>query len=296
MPLFPLLLRGVSAATGWDLMATATLVPILMTLAALFALAGYLRSVEGAGSAALWYPAIALVAWPSGFLLLSPYAESTFLVLALLAFWAARRGRLGWAAAAAFLAGLTRIHALAMAAALAWLAWERRREWRAMGLLPPVAVLAGLGSFFLFLEVRFGDGLLYWKAHHAFMEGGMYAPWQLVSGVTDHLQWALSQPRMGSVQVVLEPVAAVLLLAASLALLRQRRAPEAVFLLAALALSVVGGSFWGLLRYSLPLFPLFTAAAGLRRWPLVWGIALVTAAMAQTLLLFQYVHSLTPAP
>jgi hypothetical protein len=252
--------------------------------------------VERAEGEALWNPAIALVAWPTGFLLLSPYAESTFLVLALLAFWAARRGRLGWAALAAYLAGLTRIHALALAAALLWLAWERRREWRFLGLLPPAAVLAGLGSFLLFLQLRFGDGLLYWKAHHAFLEGGMYRPWQIVTGATEHLQWALSQPRIGSVQVVLEPVAAVLLLAASLALLRQRRAPEAVYLLSALALSVVGGSFWGLLRFSLPLFPLFTAAAALRRWPLVWGLALAGSAMAQVLLLFQYVHSLTPAP
>jgi hypothetical protein len=296
LPLFPLLVRATSEASGLGLVAAAASVPLAMTLFALLAFAGYLRSAERAEGGELWQPLLLLLAWPGGFLLLAPYAESTFLVLALVAFWAARAGRPGWAAAAAFLAGLTRIHGLALAAALAWLAWERRREWRTLGLLPPVAALVGLGSYLLFLQQRFGDPLLYWRAKNTFLSGGLYPPWRLPAAVSENLQWALSEPRLGAVQVVLEPVAAVLVLAAALALLRRRRVPEAVYLLAALALSVAGGSFWGLLRYSLPLFPLFVVGARLGRFPLAWGLTLLAAGMAQLLLLFQYVHSVTPAP
>jgi hypothetical protein len=82
--------------------------------------------------------------FPTSFFLLAPYSESLFLLLAVAAFWSARRDRWGWAAAAGAGAALTR--GVGFAVALGLLV-EAIRAWRSQG-RPPLprvgaAVVAG---------------------------------------------------------------------------------------------------------------------------------------------------------
>jgi hypothetical protein len=82
--------------------------------------------------------------FPTGFFLLAPFTEALFLLLAVSAFWFARRGRWGWAAVAGAGAALTRPVGVVVAIGLAV---EAIRQWRAEGrsALPRVAAVAAAG-------------------------------------------------------------------------------------------------------------------------------------------------------
>ncbi|MGH7135987.1 MAG: hypothetical protein ACREHD_09620, partial [Pirellulales bacterium] len=72
--------------------------------------------------------------------------------------------------------------------------------------------------------------------------------------------------------------------------------PEAVYLLFGLAVSLVSGSFWGLPRFTLALFPVFIVVAGLRRHRIAWYTYLSAALALQACLLVNYVNFGAPAP
>jgi Gpi18-like mannosyltransferase len=84
-----------------------------------------------------------LITFPSAYILVSAYTESLFLFLALAAFVSVLREKPALAALAAFLAGLTRIHAIALFPALLVYGWcdsaSRHRFLR-----PVLAPLSGL--------------------------------------------------------------------------------------------------------------------------------------------------------
>ena len=91
-----------------------------------------------------------------------PYSESTFLLLAVTAFWGARRGRWGLAGVAGVLAALTRSVGLVLAPALAIEALHRRAEGRGPawpGLLAAAATGLGTLAYLGWWELRTGDWL-----------------------------------------------------------------------------------------------------------------------------------------
>jgi len=102
------------------------------------------------------------------------YTESLFLLLSVLSFYAARRGRWAFAGAAGALLTATRANGIVILPALAWEAWRQRREVRERGTpsLPwPVAWLAlvplGLISYMVYLHFHVGDALAFVKAQAA---------------------------------------------------------------------------------------------------------------------------------
>ncbi|HEX9687550.1 MAG TPA: hypothetical protein VGB47_00580 [Thermoanaerobaculia bacterium] len=162
---------------------------------------------EGAarlGEREAWSAVAFLLLFPTAFFLAAVYAESMFLLFALLAFRDARRGPIGKALLWGFLLGLTRASALAAAPALFLAALERRapegrRQWGtalAVGLVPVATVflwifgigwlfgepglffrsmegwhrgtssLSGVGAWLLSMKVRFVD--MDWKRDPTF--------------------------------------------------------------------------------------------------------------------------------
>ena len=105
-PLYPLLVRWVSAVVGGHPLAAALLVSnfsFLGGLVVLYVLSRTELSEETARRAVL-YVAI----FPTAFFFFAPYSESTFFLLAVTTLWAARRQRWAIAALAGALAALTR--------------------------------------------------------------------------------------------------------------------------------------------------------------------------------------------
>ena len=143
-PLYPLLIRLVTPLVAGRTMLAGLVVSNASLLGALILLYG-LTTFEFSEAHAR--TAVALLAcFPTSLFLLAPYSESTFLLLAVAAFWWARRDRWALAALAAALAGMTRSVGVVLVPALLVEAVAQHRE-RGVPLLPrasaALATLAG---------------------------------------------------------------------------------------------------------------------------------------------------------
>src|SRR5262249_54488599 len=90
------------------------------------------------------------------------YAESLALLWLLLAYAELRRGHAASSLLAGFLAGLTRINALAAVPMLALSAW-RARGTSKLGLLAALGPVLGLAAFMAYTQHEFGDAFAYMR-------------------------------------------------------------------------------------------------------------------------------------
>jgi hypothetical protein len=159
-PLFPLAVRTVSFVLGGHPFAASILVSNAALLGAL--VVTYLLTTSEIDERAARTTVVLLAFFPTSYFFLMPYSESTFLLLAVTAFWGARRGRWGLAGLAGVLAALTRSVGLVLAPALAIEALHRRAEGRGRawpGLLAAAATGIGTLAYLGWWQVRSGDWL-----------------------------------------------------------------------------------------------------------------------------------------
>lgn len=144
-PLFPMAIRAVSFVLGGHPFGASVIVSNAAFFGAL--VVTYLLTAMELGVRRARTTVVLLAFFPTSFFFLMPYSESVFLLLAVTAFWGARRGRWILAGAAGALAALTRSVGLILAPALAIEALHRRAEGRGRawpGLL--AAGATGLGT------------------------------------------------------------------------------------------------------------------------------------------------------
>jgi Mannosyltransferase (PIG-V) len=165
-PLYPLVVRAVSAAVGSTLVA-GLLVSLVSAGVAAILLLKVAREVIGedaAGDAVLY-----LALYPIAFVFTGVYADGLFLALALGSFVAAMRGRAWLAGVCGGLAVLTRLIGIALVPALLYLLWKRQSPRRAARWALPMLLLpCALEGYRLYLRHRFGDSLAFvhvLKAH-----------------------------------------------------------------------------------------------------------------------------------
>jgi len=281
-PMYPLLVRFVSAVLGGRPLAASLLVSNTALLGALTFLYDLTRTEisEGAARATV----VLICAFPTAFFLFAPYGESTFLLFAVLALWAARRDRWPLAAAAGFGAALTRNIGAVVGIALLVEAIQR---WREDGRLPIRGGLAafatGLGtlSYLAFWRARSGD----WLApihQQANWERVFSWPWTtLVDGTKAAFRYIgnTNGPYWLIDWLIVLPV-----LAASVVALTRYRWAFRVYLwgglLAPLTFIFEGRPLMSMPRFVLPLFPAFWVMIEIlerRRVPR-WAVAAVGAA------------------
>jgi hypothetical protein len=161
-PLYPALIAALSFVLGGHPFAASLVISngaFLGALMVLYVLSRHELSEEVARRAVL-YAAV----FPTAFFFLAPYSESLFLLLVLLSFWSARRGRWELAGVFGILAALTRNLGVLLVPALAV---EAIHQWRSSGKQGwPVKRLAwaavpavGLGAYLLYWQVFSGDWL-----------------------------------------------------------------------------------------------------------------------------------------
>jgi hypothetical protein len=139
-PLLPMLIRSVSFPIGGHTFAAAMLVSngsFAAALCVLYLLTAEERSVRTARSTVLL-----MAIFPSALFFYAPYSEPLFLLLALVAFRAARRHRWATAGLAGALAGLTRNVGIVLAPALLL---EAIQQWRDDERTPVPGILAAAG-------------------------------------------------------------------------------------------------------------------------------------------------------
>jgi Mannosyltransferase (PIG-V) len=227
--------------------------------------------------------------FPTAFFLAAVYAESMFLLFALLAFRDARGGPTGKAALWGFLLGLTRASALAAAPALFLAALEprasdaRRRLGRAflVGAVPAATVflwIFGIGWIY-------GEPGLFFRSMEGWHRGASpisgIGAWFFSMGLRfKHMSWR-SDPSMA-----LDYGAALLFVLVGIYQLRKRRWSDAAWTGAAVALPMTTGLSGGMPRFFLVVYPVYFAlvegSRGRPRLRLLWwitsGILLLAAA------------------
>ena len=158
-----------------------------------------------------------MAAYPFAFFLFATYAESLLLACIVFCFLCARRGHWGWAAACAFLAGLTRPTAVALVPALAWEygrqhGFWRRETWRhgawrsadrlralAGGVAVVAAMPLGLGLYLLFLKLRYGNPLTPFTAQFLYHGRKFWPIWQTLGEYI----WRFTHPRAWTVPIAM---------------------------------------------------------------------------------------------
>ena len=281
-PLYPTLIAGLGFVLGDHYVLAGVLISLAASLGAfllLHRLAEERLGAEGARRAVLY-----LAVFPMSLFLIAVYTESLFLLLTILAFLAAERGKWLGAWTATALAIITRAVGLALVPALLVIAWRSRDRRRAIaGILLPAAVFA---LYPVYLDWRTGDGWSFlhsqglWHRHfsRAGPLGGIWdglrAGWagieQLASGSHTHRYWTavpLADSDPIRTAVINLSALAFLVLFVYLTVVAWRRFGTPYGLFAAVSLAVplsAPSSKWPLLsmpRFGLAIFPIFLALA-----------------------------------
>jgi hypothetical protein len=245
-PLYPALLRGLSAVTGLSLVAAGALASALCLAGAVGVT--YRLLADAAGEERAADATVLLLAFPGSLFLSAVYTESLFLLVSAGALLLARRGRFGAAGAVAALAALTRPNGVLAVAPLAVEAFLARR--RGARIFPGALALAlppaALAAHALHLGRAVGDPLAFVHVQ-AVWRRALAPPWAALFAFTsdpEHYVVALGG-------------------LAALAWAWRRRQPASFQLHAALALLVpmCTGTLKSLPRFAGVAFPLFLTAA-----------------------------------
>jgi hypothetical protein len=297
LPLYPVLMRLAARGLALDPFTAGLWISRAATLVALLLLAEYSRTQEPEGTPSL-PPVLALLAFPSAFILISVYSESLFLATSLAAFVFAR-GERPWAAAvAAFAAGLTRIHGLALLPALLLLGCSQWRTGKR-----PLAAFApalGVGAAYVclaaYFALAFGNPLVYFVAKRDGFDTPFKLPWDSMPRSIERFNMALDREGLEALCVGLEIPCLWFLVICILLLCDRRRWPEALFVAGGVTMSLFTGSLWGLPRFVLSVFPVFPVLAALHRHKALWWLFLLCGVQLQFACLVQYVKFGLPAP
>src|SRR3954471_4795213 len=167
-PLYPLLMRWGGVLLGGHPL-LAGLVVSLTAFAGALALLQRLARLE-LGDDYSWRVILLISTFPYALYFSAVYTESLFLLLSVGAFYAMRRGRLGWVAVCGLAAGATRPNGFWLALPLACLAlcppprdWSDTSPQPSSKLVPALLVaclpLVGVTIFSVYLQAQFGDAL-----------------------------------------------------------------------------------------------------------------------------------------
>lgn len=301
-PLYPAIVKG-ATLFGFSNLIAALIVSngaLIAALLALFALAR--RDFTTRQS---WNSVFALLLFPTALFLGSVYNESTFLLLVLLSFLAARRQR--WLLAGVLAAGAsaTRVVGIALVPALLFEIYQsyattslrrlwQRRDFHAffssiievMATHKPavVSVLVGalgLLGYMFYLQLTFGDAFYFLHVQSEFgasrSESVVVYPqviWRYFKILTT------AQPFSWSYYTwVLEALAGTLGLAGLIAAIGRVRASYLVFAFGAFIIPTLTGTFSSMPRYLLVCFPLFLLMGRLSSARATWVSYLVFSAL-----------------
>lgn len=260
-PLYPLLARYVSAASGLSIGHAMLLIANLAAVAAIVLLFKLVR--EGFGDATAYFTVAALSFFPGSLFLSAGYTESLALMFALGCFLALKREHYLLAAVCAGFGLGARSSGLALLPVLGWEMWRRLGDrpgrLAAVGVPCLIVAAAGLWLYMIYLWAVFGNPLAFSDGQAAFHSGTTFGH-RLIGALTleplTRLRWSDTSPS-GLDQWFF-------LLLTLLTLLGIRRLPASMTLFSAgilllpyLTLSGGPAGFTSMSRFGLLAFPAF---------------------------------------
>jgi hypothetical protein len=258
-PLYPFLMRWLGFLIGGHPILAGLLISLASFGGAVAIL--YRLAALDLGESGAWTAVLLLATFPFAIYYSAVYTESLFLFVTAAAFYACRRGRLGWASLAGLAAGLTRPNGCWLAVPLFILVLTSTRggavaasaRRRVAACLVALAPLVGMAMYCAYLFFRFGDPLAWlhgqaaWglplAGRHSAIEPGDLGGDSITS--IDVFTWA------GNI------AAFVWALAATASIWRRFGAAYAAFVLLTVIPPVPTHLFMSLGRFTATVFPLF---------------------------------------
>ena len=204
-PLYPMLMRWGGAALGGHPLLAGLIVSLTAFAGAMLLL--YRLALLELGEEHAWRVLLLMSTFPYALYYSAVYTESLFLLLTVGAFYAMRRGRLGWVAVCGLAAGFTRPNGFWLALPLACLAlWPpdgcdvearaRSQVSLPLALLVACVPLVGVTLFSSYLYLRFGDALAWVHGQAAWG-----VPMLLRRGVPDPIKLP-GEPRIKIIEAI----------------------------------------------------------------------------------------------
>jgi hypothetical protein len=281
-PLYPIAIRSVSPLLGGHLLLAATVVSNAAFVGAL--IVTYLLTTSELSERHARTTVLMLCVFPTSYFFLMPYAESLFFLLAVTAFWGARRREWAIAATAAALAALTRSVGIVLAPALLVEVLHQDREGRGPpwpGIAAATAPLLGFLSYLAFWGIRSGDWLLPLTSQSLW---GREFTWPWVT-IWDGTRIAFTQVgQTDGGYWLLDWLIVLPMLVASVYALLRLRPSFGIYLWGGLLIPLTfvfqGRPLLSMPRFLLPLFPAFWGLAlGLERLRIPRAVALAAGAV-----------------
>lgn len=256
-PLYPLLIKGLSPLCRKDLSKTGLFISLYSFLGLCFLLYRYVQRREGEEIAARSLLYLAL--YPTAFIYQAIYSESLFLLLIVLAFFEAQRGRFLSSGCAGMLASMTRISGVLLAPCLLVDFFDqappgKKRAGLFKGLA--AATLTGLGliNYFLYLYKLTGDPWAYFTAQQGWVKHTVW-PWMGLMGMFSPDQ----PPALSYMHLI------TVLFFVPLVIISWKKLPrsEALFFTLGTIFPLCSSNLMGLPRYLMVMFPAFILLARL---------------------------------
>ena len=282
-PLYPLLIRWLNLFG--NSLVTALIISHLSLIGFLYCFIKLGRLDFKA--ATIKWAGVLLLLFPAGFFLFGVYTESLFLFLTAACFYLARRRQWGWAAIMAGLASGTRLVGIFLLPAILWEYYKVKKP----KLLPlagySLIASSGLLLYLNYLQQRFGDFLIFVHSQPGFGAGRqvneLVLPYQVIARYTK--MFLSVSPANDIYPVLVFEFLATLGFAALIiyALWKKLRPSYLIFIIPALLLPTLTGTFASMPRYGLIAFPLFYLLGDLKKKSLkiilagVFGLTLAWA-------------------
>ncbi|HET7090056.1 MAG TPA: mannosyltransferase family protein, partial [Anaerolineae bacterium] len=291
-PLFPLVNGLAMRLAGLPVEVAGPLLSSLLALAACVAL--YRLAYRETGEpATVERSVVYLLAFPAAYYLAIGYSEALYLLCVLAAFLWAREGRWGLAGAAAFLAGLARLHGALLIFPLGY-EYLRQRDfkWRNIR-ADAVAVLAaplGVLAFMAYLGLQFGRPFAYFEIQALFFKGirAEAFPTFPTTTLANYLGGLLDG--VPTTEGVIVVGATILLLVLTLEVWVRLPRVYGVYMLSVALFSLIGGDLISMPRFVVPMFPAFIALALIGRRPWVDRAILIVSLMLQGVLALMFAN------
>lgn len=213
-----------------------------------------------------------LLIFPTSFFFGAVYAESLFLLFAVLAFWFARKKMWFWSSISAMLLAVTRLTGILLLPALLieFIIQKSKRK----DLISFVLVPVGITLYSIYNKLTWGDALYFVHAHSELGNSREVAKIVLFpQTMFRYIKTLLLVPSSQYVWwiALLEFVLFIACLYLLYLGLKQKiRASYLLFAILAFLLPTQSGTFSGLPRYVIPLFPIFITLANIKSLKFKW--------------------------
>jgi len=252
-PLYPFLIRAISPLFFGNFVFAGWFVSILSLIGAVIVFYKLLKEFHPTIDPET--PIFYLLIFPTAFFLNAVYTESLFLLLSLLTFYYALKGRFKVAGVFGLLAALTRVTGILLFIPVLWEFWKKHgtRKIFSLSFLPLLLIPLGTLLFFLYHYFAFGDFLLFLKVESA---------WGRAFQFNKEHFLLFSHPSV--VNFFLDIAFSVFALITVYHVFKQKWASYGLYVLATLGVALSTGTFMSIGRYILVLFPIYIVLATIR--------------------------------